>query len=122
MWKSDRGSFVLLGCVLALITAAVLSSVATPAPHTGGDNAGYLSLAQSLVSGEGYTELWDPGLSIHTKYPPVFSLILGLLMIAGASSWMAFKLAMAVLTSLAVLLVFAWASGRISPLGRVPVA
>ncbi len=121
MWKSDRGSFVLLGCVLALITAAVLSSVATPAPHTGGDNAGYLSLAQSLVSGEGYTELWDPGLSIHTKYPPVFSLILGLLMIAGASSWMAFKLAMAVLTSLAVLLVFAWASGRISPLGALAV-
>ncbi len=122
MGQSDRLPFVVLGCLLMVITAAVLTSVSTPAPHTGGDNAGYLSLAHSLASGQGYTELWDPGLPAHTKYPPMFPLILGTLMIAGASSWMAFKLLMAILMSISVLLVFAWASERVGPLSAAAVA
>ena len=122
MQHTDRRSFVLLGCLLAVITAVLLTAVSTPAPHTGGDNAGYLSLAHSLVSGEGYTELWEPGLPAHRKYPPVFPMILGALMMAGASSWMAFKLLMAGLTSVAVLLVFVWASERAGTLAAVAVA
>ncbi len=122
MGQSDRRPFIVLGCLLMVITAAVLTSVSTPAPHTGGDNAGYLSLAHSLASGQGYTELWDPGLPAHTKYPPMFPLILGTLMIAGASSWMAFKLLMAILMSISVLLVFAWASERVGPLSAAAVA
>ena len=90
--------------------------------HRGGDNAGYLSLAHSLASGEGYTELRDPALPAHTKYPPMFPLILSTLMIAGASSWMAYKLLMAGLMSIGVLLVFVWASERTGPLSAAAVA
>ena len=122
MGQADRRSFIVLGCLLTVVTAAVLTSVSTPAPHTGGDNAGYLSLAHSLASGEGYTELWDPALPAHTKYPPMFPLILSTLMIAGASSWMAFKLLMAGLMSIGLLLVFVWASERTGPLSAAAVA
>ena len=122
MGQADRRSFIVLGCLLTVVTAAVLTSVSTPAPHTGGDNAGYLSLAHSLASGEGYTELWDPALPAHTKYPPMFPLILSTLMIAGASSWMAYKLLMAGLMSIGVLLVFVWASERTGPLSAAAVA
>ncbi len=119
---AERRALALFGGLLALATAVSLAAVATPAPHNGGDNAGYLSLAHALVSGEGYTELWEPEAPPHTKYPPVFPLLLGAGILAGASSWMAFKLLMAMTLSIAVLLVFAWASGRVGPMGGAAVA
>jgi len=118
----DRRRFVLIAGLLAVISAGVLASVATPAPHSGGDNAGYLSLAHALVSGEGYTELWDPAHPPHTKYPPIFPLLLSGLMLAGVSGWLGFKLMMAGLTSASVLLVFAWICRRTGPLLAAAVA
>jgi hypothetical protein len=104
----DRRVSLLLAGFLAVIAASALWAVAMPAPHTGGDNAAYLSLAQSLVTGHGYTELWDPEAPPHTKYPPGFPVVLAALMAAGAASWGAFKALVGVLTLGAVLLVFAW--------------
>ena len=109
---TDQRRLIIIGGMLTLGSAAILASVATPAPHAGGDNAGYLSLAHALVAGEGYTEIWDPASPPHTKYPPVFPLLLGGLMLGGVSSWLGFKLVMAGLTSVSVLLVFVWVTNR----------
>ena len=62
----------------ALLAVAVVASVVVvvttfnPAPHTGGDNAGYVSLAYTLLKNHAYTEIFDPAHLPHTKYPPVF--------------------------------------------------
>jgi hypothetical protein len=45
-------------------------------PFTGGDNFAYFHLSRALVQGKGYTELWNPNLSLHTKYPPLFPILL----------------------------------------------
>jgi hypothetical protein len=42
----------------------------------GGDNAFYVLLAKSLISGKGYVEIFTPGIPPHTQYPPLFPLIL----------------------------------------------
>lgn len=109
-----RGWKVLLaaGSVVVVLQAAILTAVAFPAPHTGGDNAAYLALAHALTEGLGYVELWDPDVPAHTKYPPGYPLVLGLLMLGGAATWTAFKLSSAVAISGATLAAFAWAAHR----------
>ena len=119
---AERRAAVLLAGLLAVATAVSLAAVAVPTPHNGGDNAAYLSLAHSLVSGEGYAEHWDPEVPPHTKYPPGLPLLLGTVMLAGATSWTAFKFLTAVTLALAVFAVFAWAAGRVGPLGGAGVA
>ena len=47
-----------------------------PKPFVGGDNANYVLLSQSLVSNEGLTELWTPGIVHNTLYPFGFPLLL----------------------------------------------
>lgn len=118
----ESRAFVLLGAVLIVVMAAVLASVSTPAPHTGGDNAGYLALAHALAEGSGYVELWDPAVPAHTKYPPMFALTLAALVLAGASTWGAFKLLVAGWLSLAVVCVFTWAATRRGAVVGVAVA
>ncbi|CAN5802833.1 hypothetical protein BH23GEM11_BH23GEM11_04780 [soil metagenome] len=112
----------LAGGGLLLVHALVLWAVHLPAPHTGGDNAAYLSLASSLAAGTGYTELWDPLAPPHAKYPPAYPLLLTLMMAGGATTWGAFKLLSAVLVAAAGLLVFAWAGGRRGPVFGAGVA
>ena len=122
MKSEELRQFAVLGGLLVLVAAGALTAVATPAPHPGGDNAGYLSLAYGLVEGYGYVELWEPGTPNHTKYPPGLPLLLGGLMWLGASSWMAFKLLQAVCVSAAVLLAFAWTARRSGPIVGLAVA
>jgi len=107
---------------VALGAFGVLGWTLTPAPHSGGDNASYLGLAYSLATGGGYVEHWDPEGAPHTKYPPVFPALLALLVLAGVSSWTAYKLLMIGLVSLAVTLVFAWVAGRRGPIAGAAVA
>lgn len=77
---------------LALLAAGwALRATYHPAPHSGGDNAGYVALADALVRGEGYTESWDPATPPHTKYPPVFPAALAAAIALGARSWAALK-------------------------------
>jgi len=52
-----------------------------PKPFTGGDNAVYINLAQSLVQGKGYKNLNQPGEPGHTQYPPGLPALLGLVML-----------------------------------------
>ncbi len=107
--------------VLALSTSAI-AAVWTPAPHTGGDNAGYLALAHSVVEGQRYVEAWDPESPPHTKYPPVYPLLLGALIGMGASAWTAFKALSAVSLAGAALLAFLWAGRRVGPLAGGGIA
>jgi hypothetical protein len=107
---------------LLLLQAVVLTAIFLPAPHTGGDNAGYLTLALALAEGAGYVELWDPDAPLHTKYPPGYPLLLAAMILAGATSWAAFKLTSAVGMSLATLLVFAWAARRVGAWGAGALA
>ena len=98
--------------LLVLIQGLALLLMAMPAPHPGGDNAAYLTLARALLAGEGYTEFWNPQAVPHAKYPPAYPLFLSLLMGLGATTWGAFKTFSAVLILLSVTLVFFWVRGR----------
>ena len=108
--------------VIALAAVVVLGGTLTPAPHSGGDNASYLGLGHSLATGGGYVEHWDPEGGPHTKYPPAFPALLALLVLAGVSTWTAYKLLMIGLVSLAVTLVFTWVAGRRGPIAGAAVA
>ena len=93
-----------------------------PSPHTGGDNAGYVSLAYSLVTTGSYTELFDPAGPSHTKYPPVFPAILAVLMWLGARTWIAFKGVSVVATLAALGFTYLWAEQRLGSRAAFSVA
>lgn len=109
--STERLRWILLGLV-ALVSLAAVISAFNPSPHNGGDNAGYVSLAWSLASQGSYTELWDPAAPAHTKYPPVFPLLLAALMGMGAKTWGALKTVAAVSTVGAAAVTYVWAQER----------
>ena len=98
--------------VVALIHLAIAYPALNPAPHNGGDNAGYLSLAHSLATGAGYVEAWDPALAPHTKYPPLYPALLAGAMGLGAEAWITFKLLSLLLVTISVTICFAWVRER----------
>lgn len=103
-----------LGVLAAVVVAQLILSWAAfhPAPHTGGDNAGYLTLAYSLVEQGAYLDLYDPGVAPHAKYPPVYPAVLALAMLLGAREWVTFKLVSLAATTVTVVLVFLWSRER----------
>ncbi len=105
---------ILLAASLVLATGFVWAAF-NPAPHTGGDNAGYLALAHALIEGEGYVDAFDPLRAPHTKYPPLFALLLAAAATLGASTWSAFKALVAVATVFGVGVTFLWAERRLGP-------
>ena len=111
---SARLRWALLGVVIAVSSGLVWTAF-NPAAHTGGDNAGYITLAYSLLKNGTYTELFDPAQPLHTKYPPVFPALLAGLMALGARSWTSLK-AVAVLSTVgASALTYLWAERRVGP-------
>lgn len=95
--------------VFELVVAA---AVFDPSPHTGGDNAGYVTLAVSLLERGAYLNLHDPAEPIHIKYPPVYPAVLAAAIALGARTWTALKALSAVFMALAVLGVFLWVERR----------
>lgn len=89
----NRSRVVLAGVAIAAVLAVSWALRATwhAAPHSGGDNAAYVALADALLDGRGYTEVWDPAAPPHTKYPPVFPLALAAAIGLGATTWGALK-------------------------------
>ena len=76
-----------VACFL-LLFAAVLSFSLQGQIEIINDSGAYLSLAQSLVSGEGYRDIFLDGSPAHTKYPPVFPLLLApLVYLFGLNFW-----------------------------------
>lgn len=82
--KSFIWFFIGLYAVLSLL-------LFDPKLFTGGDNAVYLNLAQSLAQGKGYKNLNQPGEPAHTQYPPGFPALLGLLMLVFGKSFVIMK-------------------------------
>ncbi len=119
--KSDWIRWALLG-LTGLVSATVVVIAFTPAPHTGGDNAGYIALAYSLLTDGSYTEIFDPAGLPHTKYPPVFPALLAGLMLLGARSWAALKTVAAISTVATALLTYLWAERRLGPVWAFGVA
>jgi hypothetical protein len=105
-----KGLYVLLAVLVVQLFLTML--VFIPAPHNGGDNAGYVSLAHSLLDQGAYRELWDPLEPPHTKYPPVFPLLLAGAMALGVKGWVGLKAIPFLSTLLAGLFTFLWVRGR----------
>lgn len=93
---------------LMLVHAFLLFGVFNPSPHSGGDNAGYLTLAYSLLEHGEYLDLYDPASTPHTKYPPGFALVLAGAMLLGARTWAEFKVLSGLAIFAAVGLSVAW--------------
>lgn len=91
---------------------ALMLMVFNPAAHNGGDTAGYVTLAHSLLSRHSYQDLWQPGQAPHMKYPPVFPALLAVAVALGARTWAALKVVPALFTTLTVWLVYLWARDR----------
>lgn len=117
---SRRTGLILAG--LLVVQFVLLMGVFLPSPHPGGDNAGYVALGHALLSGQGYTELWDPASPPHTKYPPVFPALLALAMALGASGWASLKAVPVVAGLVTVAAVFLWARRRLGPWSGAVVA
>ncbi len=111
-----------LACGAAALSALFVVLGFTGIPHTGGDNSGYVALAHGLLTGAGYTDVFDPAGLPHTKYPPLFPVVLAGMIGAGARTWAALKWSAAVPTILTTLLTFLWAERRIGPWAGFGVA
>jgi 4-amino-4-deoxy-L-arabinose transferase-like glycosyltransferase len=107
---------------VVVVSAALVWSVATPMPHNGGDNAGYIALAHGLLTRGAYVEVFDPEGLPHTKYPPVFPGLLALLIAAGARTWAALKLSAAIPTVASAVLTYLWARPRLGLPGAFAAA
>ena len=102
------GALVVLHVLLAYMAIE-------PAPHTGGDNAGYVALAQSLVERGTYQDLYDPAEPTHTQYPPVFPAILAIASLIGIKSWMQIKFLIIGFSALGVAFTYMWIRARGRP-------
>jgi hypothetical protein len=99
---------------LGLVALHVALALATfePRPHTGGDNAAYITLARSLLEHGTYSELWDPAAPPHTKYPPVFPAVLAVALALGLAPWVQLKFVVLSFSAAAVALSFLWLRSR----------
>jgi hypothetical protein len=102
--------WVAAGLVLLHVGLALLTF--EPRPHTGGDNAAYITLGQSLLERGAYLELWDPAEPPHTKYPPAFAAILAAAMAIGLQPWVQLKLVVLAFSASATALSFLWIRAR----------
>ncbi|MSR36817.1 MAG: phospholipid carrier-dependent glycosyltransferase [Gemmatimonadetes bacterium] len=100
------------GLAVVLVQLGLMLTVFNPAAHNGGDTAGYVTLAHSLLDRGTYQDLWQPGQPPHTKYPPVFPALLAAAIVLGARTWAALKVVPALFTTLSVLLAYLWARER----------
>jgi hypothetical protein len=103
---------VAVAAILVLVHAALGLLTFQPRPHTGGDNAAYITLGESLLERGAYLELWDPAEPPHTKYPPVFPAVLAIAMALGLQPWVQLKLVVLGFSATAVAIAFFWMRSR----------
>lgn len=101
-----------LAALVVALQLAVATAAYNPAPHTGGDNAGYIALAYSLLQRGAYLDVHDPAEPRATKYPPAYPVVLAGAMTLGARSWMSFKLLSLAFVCVALLAAFLWVEAR----------
>ncbi len=93
----------LAGLVAAHVILAIL--LFDPKPFVGGDNAGYMILAESLQTGQGYRNIHLPAAPLHSQYPPFYPIILAFVQALGGGL-MAFKVLSVLFTTATVVAVF----------------
>ncbi|MFQ5906644.1 MAG: ArnT family glycosyltransferase, partial [bacterium] len=107
--KDDRGrsgkDYLIVGIILFLYLLLALL-VFDPRLHTGGDNAHYICLARSILSGKGYREIYKPGEPPHTLYPFGYPLLLAPVISLFKSSFVALKILSLLFGACSVLLVY----------------
>lgn len=108
-----RAIFMVL--LLVFVHVALAHLVMQPAPHTGGDNAGYLTLAKSILERGTYQDLYDPAQPAHTQYPPVFPLILAGAELLGLAPWLPLKYVIVLFSAAAVAFSYLWIRRRGRP-------
>ncbi len=86
--SSRRGLGAIAAIVLIHLALAALAF--QPAPHPGGDNAVYVSVARSILDGE-YRDTFDPAAPRHVVYPPGFPLITAAALAIGLEPWVELK-------------------------------
>ncbi|HET9441554.1 MAG TPA: hypothetical protein VFO52_15365 [Longimicrobiales bacterium] len=103
--------------IIALVLVHVVFAhlVMQPAPHTGGDNAGYRALAKSILERGTYQDLYDPAEAPHTQYPPVFPLVLAAASLIGLKSWLQLKYLIVGFSALGVAFTYLWIRRRGRP-------
>ncbi|MFC2174029.1 hypothetical protein ACFLU6_15630, partial [Acidobacteriota bacterium] len=69
--RSSRAIWILATAFLALYLASINNEI-SPIP----DSTAYLLLAESLITGQGYSSIYHVGNSPHATYPFVFPVIL----------------------------------------------
>jgi hypothetical protein len=102
----------MLGVLVVSLQLAFAAAAFNPAPHTGGDNAGYVALAYSLLERGAYLEVHDPTEPQATKYPPAYPALLAAAIAVGAKTWVSLKLLSMAFIALALLAAFLWVEGR----------
>ncbi|MGK2962070.1 MAG: ArnT family glycosyltransferase [Gemmatimonadaceae bacterium] len=109
------GETWLIPAVLTVLHVTLAAFAFSPAPHPGGDDAAYLALARSLIERHDYTNIWHPGLSAHTVYPPVFPAIVAVGLSMGLSASIGLKLMMSAITAAAVFASCFWIRRATTP-------
>lgn len=110
---TDRWLLAILGAHLLLVYLLF-----NPLPFTGGDNAHYMLLAESLTSGQGYRDIHVVGTPLHAKYPPAYPAVLAVVGLFGGGL-IAFKLLSVAFTAASLVFLFLIARrllGRVSAL------
>ncbi len=85
----SENKFLLLFLAIYIVLSILLFD---PKLFTGGDNAVYIILAQSIAEGKGYRDIYLPGEPPHTQYPFGFPLMLSLFLLMFGSEVIIFKL------------------------------
>ena len=93
--------------ILAVLAVAVYAWCFDSKLDLNGDNATYISLAQNLASGHGYSDMAYGGEFVPaSQFPPGYPFLLSLMVRLGLDSLVAFKILNGILLMLSLLLVF----------------
>ncbi len=79
---------LLFSCIYIVLSILLFD----PTLFTGGDNAVYIILAESIINGKGYKNIYLPEESPHTQYPFGFPILLSLPILVFASNIIVLKL------------------------------
>src|SRR5688572_785154 len=120
VWGADAGRLLrhspwIYAAALVLLHILLAYLVIEPAPHTGGDNAGYLTLAKSLLERGEYRDLYLSLEPRHRQYPPGFPIILALASLVGITTWVRLKLLTIAFSATAIAFTYLWIRRRGRP-------
>ncbi len=91
---NDKKIFLILMVIFIIINILNFD----PKLFLGGDNAHYLILAKSLITGQGYRDIFMPDMPAHSQYPPGFPILLAPFVLLFSDNFIAIKLVIMLLS------------------------